>query len=73
MEPALNSPDPSSETSPAGTDADPRSKEDWQSWDGEGWVEHVGEEEWMGRQVKAKKDEVEREDSVVRSHDTRLI
>jgi hypothetical protein len=60
MAPALNSPDPSSETSPAGTDTDRRPKEDWQSWDGEGdWVERVGEEEWTGRRAEAKKGEVE--------------
>jgi hypothetical protein len=60
MPPALNSPDPSSETSPAGADADRRPKEDWQSWDGDGdWVERVGEEEWTGRRADAKKDEVE--------------
>ena len=57
---ALNSPDPSSETSPAGADAGRRSKDDWQSWDGEGdWVERVGEEEWTGRRAEAKKGEVE--------------
>jgi len=61
MVPAVNSPDPSSETSPAGVDADPRPKEDWQSWDGEGdWVERVGEEEWTGRRAEGKKGEVER-------------
>lgn len=60
MVPALNSPDPSSETSPAGADADRRLKEDWQSWDSEGdWVERVGEEEWTGRRAEAKKGEVE--------------
>jgi hypothetical protein len=60
MAPALNSPEPSSETSPAGADADRLPKEDWQSWDGEGdWVEHVGEEEWTGRRAEAKKGEVE--------------
>lgn len=59
MPPALNSPDPSSETSPAGADADRRPKEDWQSY-GEGdWAERVGEEEWTGRRAEAKKDEVE--------------
>jgi hypothetical protein len=59
--PAVNSPDPSSETSPAGVDADPRSKEDWQSWDGEeDWAERVGEEEWTGRRAEARKGEVER-------------
>jgi hypothetical protein len=53
MVPALNSPDPSSETSPAGANADRRPKEDWQSWDSEGdWVERVGEEEWTGRQAE---------------------
>jgi hypothetical protein len=60
MVPALNSPDPSSETSPAGADADRRPKEDWQSWDSEGdWVERVGEEEWTGRRAETKKGEVE--------------
>lgn len=59
--PAVNSPKPTSGTSPAGVDAGPRPKEDWQSWDGEGdWVEHVGEEEWTGRRAEAKKGEVER-------------
>jgi hypothetical protein len=61
MVPAINSPDPSSETSPAGADADPQPKEDWQSWDEEGeWAERVGEEEWTGRRAEAKKGEVER-------------
>ena len=60
MPPALNSPDPSSETSLAGADADRRPKEDWQSWDGEGdWVERVGEEEWTGRRAEVKKGDVE--------------
>ncbi|KAI0278616.1 vacuolar membrane protein-domain-containing protein [Russula aff. rugulosa BPL654] len=60
MPPALNSPDPSSEISPAGADADRRPKEDWQSWDGEGdWVERVGEEEWTGRRAEVKKGDVE--------------
>lgn len=57
MAPALNSPDPSSDT---GADADHRPKGDWQSWDCEGdWVERVGEEEWTGRRAEAKKGEVE--------------
>jgi hypothetical protein len=61
MVPAVNSPDPSSETGRAGADADPRPKEDWQSWDGEGdWVDRVGEEEWAERQAEGKKGEVER-------------
>jgi len=60
MPPALNSPDPSSETIPTGADADRQAKEDWQSWDGEGdWVERVGEEEWTGRRAEVKKGEVE--------------
>ena len=60
MAPALNSPDPSSETSPAGADTDSRPKEDWQSWDGDGdWVERVGEEEWTGRRAEGKKGEIE--------------
>ena len=59
--PAVNSPDPLSKTSPAGADANPRPKEDWQSWDGEGdWVEHVGEEEWTGGRAEVKKGEIER-------------
>ena len=60
MPPALNSPDPSSETNPVRSDTDHRPKDDWQSWDGEGdWVERVGEEEWTGRRAEAKKGEVE--------------
>lgn len=61
MVPAANSPDPSSETRPAGVDAEPQPKEDWQSWDDEGeWAERVGEEEWTGRRAEAKTGEVER-------------
>jgi hypothetical protein len=44
MAPALNSPDASSETSPAGTNTDRRPKEGWQSWDSEDGVarRHTG-------------------------------